>query len=137
MEETNLQRCISCHSPDGKLPLWSRIFLYFVCAQMFGYISDRCPPHIVLNINAKMFNMVRDGVALPINSVPNLSKLHSCIFLISNTSHSSSWAGGEEGVAESSWRGACIVRTGIIQRGGRHEAKQSEVKRRGENALLK
>ena len=44
MEETNLQRCISCHSPDGKLPLWGRIFLYFVCAQMFGYISDRCPP---------------------------------------------------------------------------------------------
>ena len=41
----NLQRCISCHSPDGKLPLWSRFFLYFVFAQMFGNMSDRCLPH--------------------------------------------------------------------------------------------
>ena len=38
LEYTDLRWHISCQSPSDKLSLWSRIFLYFVCAQMLGYL---------------------------------------------------------------------------------------------------
>ena len=36
LEDTDLRWYISSQSPSDKLSLWSRIFLYFVCAQMLG-----------------------------------------------------------------------------------------------------
>ena len=36
LEDTDLRWHVSCQSPRDKLSLWSRIFLYFVCAQMLG-----------------------------------------------------------------------------------------------------
>ena len=36
LEDTDLRWYVSCQSPSDKLSLWSRIFLYFVCAQMLG-----------------------------------------------------------------------------------------------------
>ena len=36
LEDTDLRWHVSCQSPSDKLSLWSRIFLYFVCAQILG-----------------------------------------------------------------------------------------------------
>ena len=38
LEDTDIRWHVSCQSPSDKLSLWSRIFLYFVCAQMLGYL---------------------------------------------------------------------------------------------------
>ena len=38
LEDTDLRWHVSCQSPSDKLSLWSRIFLYFVCAQILGYL---------------------------------------------------------------------------------------------------
>ena len=48
LEDTDLRWYVSCQSPSDKLSLWSRIFLYFVCAQMLGSLlqvsSTSAPP---------------------------------------------------------------------------------------------
>ena len=36
LEDTDLRWHVSCQSPSDKLSLWSRIFLYFVCALILG-----------------------------------------------------------------------------------------------------
>ena len=38
LEDAHLRWHVTCQSPSDKLSLWSRIFLYFVCAQMLGYL---------------------------------------------------------------------------------------------------
>ena len=38
LEEADLRWHVTCPSPSDKLSLWSRIFLYFVCVQMLGYL---------------------------------------------------------------------------------------------------
>ena len=38
LEDADLQWYVTCQSPSDKLSLWSRIFLYFVCAQMLSYL---------------------------------------------------------------------------------------------------
>ena len=38
LEDADLRWHVTCQSPIDKLSLWSRIFLYFVCAQMLGYL---------------------------------------------------------------------------------------------------
>ena len=45
LEDTDLRWYVSCQSPSDKLSLWSRIFLYFVCAQILGsllQVSSTC-----------------------------------------------------------------------------------------------
>ena len=47
LEDADLRWHVTCQSPSDKLSLWSRIFLYFVCAQMLGYllqVSSTSPP---------------------------------------------------------------------------------------------
>ena len=50
LEDTDLRWHVSCQSPSDKLSLWSRIFLYFVCAQMLGYLLQVSSTYIGLRV---------------------------------------------------------------------------------------
>ena len=48
LEDTDLRWHVSCQSPSDKLSLWSRIFLYFVCAQILGYLLQVSSTSIII-----------------------------------------------------------------------------------------
>ena len=54
LEDTDLRWYVSCQSPSDKLSLWSRIFLYFVCAQILGYLLQVSSTHILITSITKI-----------------------------------------------------------------------------------
>ena len=62
LEDTDLRWHVSCQSPSDKLSLWSRIFLYFVCAQILGSLLQVSSTGILFCVfhysNYKKLNIV-------------------------------------------------------------------------------